>query len=308
MPSLSGLQGKYNGERAFLIGNGPSLNKTPLEKLNSEYTFVVNKINKIYDRIDFEPTFFFTGWEVDSSYFSSIDSADHPVSHHVNSDVQCFLRKSAYEFYGDQENVFYYTGWGLGGGSCPFHEMKPGEIKGINLNHLYEYWSLDASNLIYKYHSMYCLAQIVAYLGFDEVYFVGTDLGLEYISPHMIFEEGLDPYRFNGGKVEFLKTAFDQNSLLKSVTNAVAMKSIQKNTTNKILTSILDTIERSHFYSENDNPLIIFEGQKANQELIKSHIAIKRIYDDLDINVYNATVGGELEVYPQVDINNILSD
>ena len=45
----SDLAGAYEGERLFLIGNGPSLEETPLEALESEYTMAMNRIDLIYE-------------------------------------------------------------------------------------------------------------------------------------------------------------------------------------------------------------------------------------------------------------------
>ena len=49
------LKNKYDGKRAFLIGNGPSLNRTPLHLLKNEYTFCVNRFNLMFDRIGWLP-------------------------------------------------------------------------------------------------------------------------------------------------------------------------------------------------------------------------------------------------------------
>jgi uncharacterized Rossmann fold enzyme len=48
---------------------------------------------------------------------------------------------------------------------------------------------------------MYGAVQVAAYLGFDEIYFVGCDFGMEYDNPNMVFESGLDPYRYTRGKL-----------------------------------------------------------------------------------------------------------
>ena len=48
---LASLKGKYKGERVFIIGNGPSLNKTPLDKLDGEFTFAMNRFYLMYDQL-----------------------------------------------------------------------------------------------------------------------------------------------------------------------------------------------------------------------------------------------------------------
>ncbi|RWY48111.1 6-hydroxymethylpterin diphosphokinase MptE-like protein [Mucilaginibacter gilvus] len=55
---LASLKNKYKGERCFIIGNGPSLNKMDLTKLKNEYTFGVNAIYLNYEKMQFHPTFY----------------------------------------------------------------------------------------------------------------------------------------------------------------------------------------------------------------------------------------------------------
>lgn len=308
MPPISELEDKYDGERAFMIGNGPSLTQTPLERLNSEHTFVVNKIHHIYDARDFQPSFFFTGWNPDSSYFAPIDSENNTVNVHVNSGITCFLNQRGKDIYGNKQNIYNYSGWHMVRDQCPFHRMGIKDIKMLDIDHLLEFWSSDPSRLIYKYHSMYCLAQIVAYLGFDEIYFVGVDLGKKYADPHMIFQDGLDPYRFDATKWSYVAEAVKQGAFLKSICNGVAFKSIRNRMLNYILNSMIGSIDTTHFSPEYTQSLEIDDGPKQNREFRKSHVAIKRILDHSGVDVYNATVGGELEVYSRVDIDKILND
>lgn len=54
---LYGYMNKYQGERCFIIGNGPSLNAADLDTLVNEYTFGCNMIYKIFDQTNWRPTF-----------------------------------------------------------------------------------------------------------------------------------------------------------------------------------------------------------------------------------------------------------
>lgn len=47
----------HKGEDCFILGNGPSLNKTDLNQLGSYYTFGLNKIHLIFDKVDFRPSY-----------------------------------------------------------------------------------------------------------------------------------------------------------------------------------------------------------------------------------------------------------
>ena len=52
------LRNKYKGHRCFVMGNGPSLNNTPMEKLEDEYVWGVNRCHLLYDQISWRPTFY----------------------------------------------------------------------------------------------------------------------------------------------------------------------------------------------------------------------------------------------------------
>lgn len=54
------LKNKYKGKTVFLIGNGPSLNKTPLFLLKNEYTMVFNRFSLMLDRLNWFPSFYST--------------------------------------------------------------------------------------------------------------------------------------------------------------------------------------------------------------------------------------------------------
>jgi hypothetical protein len=56
--NLEMFRDKFAGRRAFIIGNGPSLNKVDLTKLKNEITFGVNSIFYNFDRMGFKPTFY----------------------------------------------------------------------------------------------------------------------------------------------------------------------------------------------------------------------------------------------------------
>lgn len=51
---LAALKHRHAGERCFIIGNGPSLNRTDMSLLRDEYTFGLNRISLAFDRIGYE--------------------------------------------------------------------------------------------------------------------------------------------------------------------------------------------------------------------------------------------------------------
>lgn len=56
---LDSLRDKHKGERAFILGMGPSLKIQDLERLKNEVTFGCNKIFLAYPEMSFRPTYYF---------------------------------------------------------------------------------------------------------------------------------------------------------------------------------------------------------------------------------------------------------
>jgi hypothetical protein len=55
---LSEFRDKHQGERCFIIGNGPSLKDTDVSKLKGEFTFGMNRIYLAFDEWGFETSYY----------------------------------------------------------------------------------------------------------------------------------------------------------------------------------------------------------------------------------------------------------
>ncbi len=55
---LHALRGAYAGQRTFLMGNGPSLNETPLDLLADEYVWGFNRCHLLFERVTWRPAFY----------------------------------------------------------------------------------------------------------------------------------------------------------------------------------------------------------------------------------------------------------
>lgn len=55
--SLHQYENKHQGQRCFIIGNGPSLRQTDLAKLQGEFTFGVNRIYLLFPELGFSTTY-----------------------------------------------------------------------------------------------------------------------------------------------------------------------------------------------------------------------------------------------------------
>lgn len=56
--NLSRFKDMHSGERAFIIGNGPSLKRTELNLLRNEYTFGMNRIYLLFTKLGFKTTYY----------------------------------------------------------------------------------------------------------------------------------------------------------------------------------------------------------------------------------------------------------
>jgi hypothetical protein len=312
--TLTALRNEYEGERIFLIGNGPSLRETPLNHLTDEYTFGMKKINHIYDETDWRPSFYFNPRER-----GTVPSKQQRfIEENIEMGIDCFLERSNETEFGRPDNVHYINRQELKKTAVDpedsFHGMNVDDVDDRELSDLYKYWSEDASKIAYTYHSMYGVLQIVSYMGFDEVYLVGCDLGYAYHDPHMIFEAGLDPLRYlkeRDGSFRQRYGAFLSDSVSEGVPLRSGVNSLLYWFYHTPILVAYAHLTKTLVAAEDPNhfdPTYRVrpkDNTYANDQIRKSHKAAKRILNAAGIEVYNATIGGNLEVYPRVDIDSI---
>ncbi|WP_148661798.1 motility associated factor glycosyltransferase family protein [Halodesulfurarchaeum formicicum] len=299
------LQNRYEGERVFLIGNGPSLDKTPLDRLNSEYSIALNGINDIYSETTWRPSFYVLLLEEFEKNY------DTYFINNFRSGVECITLRQHKGKFGDREDIHYVKKKKL---KCNpvesgknFHELSKEEIQSMRLCDLYEFWPNDISKCLYTYHSMYAIIQIAIYMGFKEIYLLGCDLGYSTYDPHMIFNEGLNPHGWKEGKNAYLLESYREDILIKSVINEIIFK-ILSSPIGELAGQVLDYVneldDANRFGSHTQ--LQPEDLTHVNDEITKSHIAAQRIASDQGVDIYNATIGGELEVYPRVSLENVV--
>lgn len=56
LPEFLAMRNRHAGKRCFIIGNGPSLRRTDLSKLQGEFTIGLNRIYLLFDELGFETT------------------------------------------------------------------------------------------------------------------------------------------------------------------------------------------------------------------------------------------------------------
>ena len=146
------LENRYAGKRAFLIGNGPSLNRTPLHLLESEHTICFNRFNLMFERLSWRPTMYMNVDPlVATDMAAEIDQIVPQVEH-------AFLPDHHYDLSGyfrgqvqDRENIYWLYEAPMG----PFHRPPRFSAAG----------SVASAGL-----------QVLVYMGFDPIYLIGVDL------------------------------------------------------------------------------------------------------------------------------------
>ena len=237
---------KYKGKRCFCIGNGPSLEDTPMHLLNNEYTFGLNRIADIYPSTSWRPSFYVnvTIMTTDAGWAKSSAEAIK----NTPSFVWYGLLPHVLETIGDEViipiNVFPIAV----SKELPWRGSDPG------------IWSHDIAERVSKYgSSMLAVLQIAVYMGFGPIYLLGCDLGWKPFD----YEEDKDPNHFSEDYWGKASPGVDV-----AVTPRMA--------------------------------------QKYTDDARSSHILAKKVCDPMDVKIYNATIGGDLEVYPRVGLLDVL--
>jgi len=228
------LKNCHKGQRAFIIGNGPSLNLCDITKLRNETTFGVNSI-------------FLNSHQLRPSYYVVEDvyvAEDRAVQ--INS-------------YDPQVKIFgNYLKYCLSG--------SPNTIW---LNVLFRYdnypnfphFSENAARYVWVGGTVtYICLQLAYYMGFDHIYLIG----------------------------------FDHNYQIPS--------SAEK-TGNKILSKASDP---NHFHPDYFGKGFRWHDPKV-ERMEKAYQKAKKVFEADGRKIYNATVGGKLEVFERVDYSKLFN-
>ena len=168
MMMLKGYENKFQGERCFIIGNGPSLCNTHLTKLKNEYTFGMNRIYLAFPEMGFS-----------TSFFVSINDL---VIQQTAEDIQQlkmpkFISWRSHQWFQPSQDLFFlYTTYTEPG----FSERATGRL-----------WEGATVTFI--------ALQLAYYFGFKEVVLIGVDHSFTTKGKpnEMVISQGDDPNHFN---------------------------------------------------------------------------------------------------------------
>lgn len=144
----------YEGKRCFFIGNGPSLKAEDLTALyeHGEITFAFNRIYNIFEDTTWRPTFYISQDEKMLQGCAGVVSG-------LNLPVK-FVPIQLYWYYGIniRDALYFNMNWQQIDDPRQF------------------LFSDDAAHELYCASTgMYTAAQLAAYMGFKEIYFIGVD-------------------------------------------------------------------------------------------------------------------------------------
>lgn len=149
------------GERIFLIGTGSSLTDEDVLKLRNEYTFAVNSFAKATKLIDFYPTYYlFTDGEAMSWYSEDILGQKGTI---IFFPQRKGLERKYYKLLSKTDNAYEYL-------------MKDSRNWTNFIHGMPKKFSYDIEKeVIWSWSCVYAAMQVIAYMGFSEVYLLGMD-------------------------------------------------------------------------------------------------------------------------------------
>jgi glycosyltransferase involved in cell wall biosynthesis len=237
-PKLRALRKKFQGsKRCFLIGNGPSLNRTDLDMLKNEVTFAVNGFFLKAENLDWKPTFY-----VVEDHLVAEDRAKW--INEFKGPIKLFPAYLGYMFEKSDDTIFYN------------HRPRKSYPHGYD-------FSLEADKITYTGCTVtFSMMQLAAYFGFEEIYLIGVD------ASYQIPDDAKEGKDYGVGVLD--------------------MKSDDPN----------------HF-----DPNYFGKGFRWHdpqvEKMVEAYGEARRTLEGTGQTIYNATVGGMLEVFERRDFSTL---
>lgn len=145
---LAAFQNRHQGERCFVVGNGPSLTAEDLEKIQGGYSFGCNMVYKIFSRTSWRPTYHCV--------------SDMMLSQHNGREFARYVESP------------YFT---LKSRYRMLEECPKDTVYVYDINH--KYYRVSNNLLRYVVRSkatvVLFMIELAMYMGFQEIYLLGVD-------------------------------------------------------------------------------------------------------------------------------------
>ena len=175
--TIKEFKDKHFGNRVFIVATGPSLTTEDLNKLKKEYTISMNSIVKMFNKIDFRPTYY------------------------VISDGVVFRKIPHASLFLPPERVFIGIGnvktkWNINVTDVTGPENEHVNLFPVDRIHTLKYlyyrknqfntrFSFDAEKAVIDGGTItYCAIQLAVYMGFKEIYLLGVDCNYTGLQAH----------------------------------------------------------------------------------------------------------------------------
>lgn len=161
--SLKRFKDIHKGKRCFIIGNGPSLKMEDLQRLHDyrEFSMGCNYIYKAFSRTTWRPDYYVT-LDLDESNKEAVDGLKA-----LNLPEMFVPDKYSMSYFWREERAGYNQ----------YHTLFVGPLVDFSTEECPGF-SADISKGVYNgVNVVYIMLQIAVYMGFSEIYLLGTDCG-----------------------------------------------------------------------------------------------------------------------------------
>lgn len=158
---------RHIGQRCFVMGNGPSLNRMDLNKLAGETVFACNAAFLLFDRVQWRPT-----------YYTCVDTrvirdraADITEMLNSHPEITAFFPAVVHLHDGSGQE---FSGRDIVRPGTNRHYFN--EVGNRQSHHVETMFSLDADDYVVQpYTVAITMLQLAVYMGFSEIYLIGCD-------------------------------------------------------------------------------------------------------------------------------------
>lgn len=175
------FKNKYKGQRCFIVGTGPSLTVEQLDMLKDEVTFSLNSIYKLFNKTSWRPTFYVQN-DIMLSYGVALRQSVRW------NELSEWIGKFQMNNLIFSSSIYNKQILDIANGDCFFVPTEEYLYKLIPKTP--PKFGMNCSKRLYTCGTtVYMIAQLAAYMGFSEIYLLGTDASYALSKAHAYEED-----------------------------------------------------------------------------------------------------------------------